>query len=152
HDAVYGSREILRAHDLCALLINDLALIVRHVVKQQQLFADIEVMRLDFALRLLDLAREHAALDDLAFLHAGHLQQTLRALRIAEDAHEVVFHRQIEAARTWIALTARSAAQLIVDTTRLVPLSTDDVQSAGREHLVVSRLPFRTFFLARLRV
>jgi hypothetical protein len=48
---------------------------------------------LDLALRLLDLAREHAALDDLAFLHAGHRQPFLRAIRIAEDAHEVVFHR-----------------------------------------------------------
>ena len=54
-------------------------------------------MRLDLALRLFDLAREHAALDDLAGLHAGHLQQPLGAIRIAEDAHQVVFHRQIEA-------------------------------------------------------
>ena len=59
----------------------------------EQLLADVEVVRLDLALRLLDLAREHAALDDLAFLHAGHLQPALRAIRIAEDAHQVVFHR-----------------------------------------------------------
>ena len=116
HDPVNRGREILGPHDLGALLVDDLTLVVRHVIEQQQLFADIEVMRLDLALRLLDLAGEHAALDHLAFLHARHLQQALRAHRIAEDAHEVVFHRQIEAARARIALAARTAAQLVVDT------------------------------------
>ena len=124
-------REILGAHDLGALLIDHLALIVGDVVEQQQLLADVEVVRFDLALRLLDLAREHAALDHLAFLHAGHLQQPLGAHRIAEDAHQVVFHRQVEAARARIALAARAAAQLIVDAARLVALGADDVQAAG---------------------
>ena len=70
-----GRRQILGAHDLGALLVDDLALVVGDVVELQQLLADVEVVRLDLALRLLDLAREHAALDDLAFLHARHLQQ-----------------------------------------------------------------------------
>ena len=100
-------------------------------------------MRFDLALRLLDLAREHAALDDLAFLHAGELQQPLGAGRIAEDAHQVVFHRQIEAARARIALAARAAAQLIVDAARFVAFGADDVQAAGRDHLIVALLPGR---------
>ena len=68
-------------------------------------------------------------------------QPSLRAIRIAEDAHEVVFHRQIEAARARIALAAGTAAQLVVDAARLVALGADDVQAAGRDHLVVARLP-----------
>ena len=149
HDAVNGSGQILRAHDLGALLIYDLALIVRDVIEQQQLLPDIEVVRLDLALRLLDLAGEHAALDDLAFLHSGQLQQPLRALRITEDPHEIVFHRQVEAARTGVALAARTATQLVVDTAGFVPLGADNVQPTGREHLVVPHLPRAAQLLAR---
>jgi hypothetical protein len=41
---------------LVALLVDDLALVVGDVVVQQQLLAGIEVVRLDLALRALDLA------------------------------------------------------------------------------------------------
>src|SRR5215468_8048491 len=143
HQPVNGVGEILGPHDLRALRVDHLTLIVGHVVEQQQVLADVEVVRLDLALRLLDLAGEHAALDDLAFLHAGHLQQALRAQRVAEDAHEVIFHRQIETARARVALPAGSAAQLVVDAARFVALGTDDVESAGADHLVVPSLPFR---------
>ena len=34
----------------------------------------------------------------------GSVQQQLRAHRVSEDAHEVVFHREIEAARTRVTL------------------------------------------------
>ena len=86
-------------------------------------------------------ARQHAALDDLAFLHAGRLQPALGALGIAEDAHQVVFERQVEAARARIALAAGAAAQLVVDAARLVALGADDVQAAGGDHRVVALLP-----------
>ncbi len=138
-DALDRRGQVVRAHDLGALLVHDLALVVGHVVEQQQLLADVEVVRLDLALRLLDLAREHAALDDLAFLHAGHLQQPLRAIGVAEDAHEVVFHRQIEAARARVALAAGAAAQLVVDAADSWQQVHDTVPAW---HLVVPRLPF----------
>ena len=98
-------------------------------------------MGLDLALRALDLPRQQLALDDLAFLHAGALQQALGALRVAEDAHQVVFDRQVEAARARVALAARTAAQLVVDAARLVALGADDVQAARREHLRVALAP-----------
>src|SRR5262249_55897206 len=96
---------------------------------------------LDLALRFLDLASQHPAFDDLALLHSSHLQETLGALRIAEDPHQIVFHRQVETAGAWVALATGPATQLVVDTTRLMAFSTDDVQPAGCEHLVVPRLP-----------
>src|SRR5690606_39192233 len=92
------------------------------------------------------------AFDDLALLHAGRLQPTLGALGIAEDAHQVVFERDVEAARTRVALTAGAAAQLIVDTPRLVPLGTDDVQTARRHHGIVTLLPLFTHAAARFLV
>ena len=69
-----ASARSVGAHELGALLVDDLALIVGDVVEREQLLAHVEVVRLDLALRLLDLPREHAALDDLAFLHAGQRQ------------------------------------------------------------------------------
>ena len=140
-DATHRVAKIVGAHEFGALLVDDLALVVGHVVEGQQLLAHVEVVGFDLALRLLDLAREHAAFDDLAFLHAGHGQPLLRAIRIAEDAHQVVFHRQVEAARARVTLAARTAAQLVVDAAGLVALGADDVQAAGGHHLVVTLLP-----------
>src|SRR4029077_7266128 len=84
---------------------------------------------------------EHAALDHLAFLHAGDPQQPLGAYRIAEDPHQVVFHRQVEAARAGGPPAGRATAQLGVDAARLVALGADDVQPARGDYPVVTRLP-----------
>ena len=74
-------------------------------------------------------------------LHAGARQQPLDALGIAEDPHEIVVEREIETARARIALTAGSAAQLVVDAPRLVALGADDVQAAHLEDLRVALRP-----------
>ena len=47
-----------------------------------------------------------------------------------EDAHQVVFERQVEAARARVALAAGAAAELVVDAARLVALGAEDVQAA----------------------
>ena len=52
----------------------------------------------------------------------------------AEDAHEIVFEREEELGRTWVALAASTAAQLVVDTAGLVALSGDHMQASGIEH------------------
>jgi hypothetical protein len=80
-------------------------------------------------------------LDRLAL---GHLQadhDRVQALA-GEDLHQRIFERQVEAARTRVALAAGAAAQLVVDAARLVALGADDVQAAGGDHLVVHLLPF----------
>ena len=78
------------------MLINDFPLFVHHVVVFEQLFADFKVMRFDFFLRVGDGAGDHAVFDRHAFFHA-QLQHQLRDAFGGEDAHEVVFKRQIEA-------------------------------------------------------
>src|SRR5690242_12828503 len=127
-------------HEIGALGVDDLALIVGDVVVLEQVLTSVEVVRFDLALGALDLFREHAALDHFAFLHAGGLQPAFDALGVTEDAHQVVFERQIEAARARVTLTTGTAAQLIVDTTRLVTFGADDVQAAGGEHRLVTLL------------
>ncbi len=132
---------VFGAHEIGALLVNHAALIIRDIVVFQQLFARIEVMLLDPALRALDLARQHAALDRLARLHAHAGHERFHARRIAENAHQVIFERQIETARPRIALAAGAAAQLIVDAPRFVAFGADDVQAARGHHLFVTFAP-----------
>jgi hypothetical protein len=140
-DALDRLGHILGAHEVGALLINHAPLIVRNVVIFQQLLAGIEVVLLDAPLRALDLPRQHAAFDRLAGLHADPGHERLHAGRIAENTHQIIFQRQVEAARARVALAAGAAAQLIVDAPRFMALGADDVQSAGGQHLLMPLAP-----------
>src|SRR5581483_8691509 len=137
-DDVLG--DALGIEQFVALLVDDLALVVRGVVEFEQMLADIEVVRLDLALRLLDHARDHAVFERLVLLHAEELHPARDPVG-REDAHEAVFEREIETARARVALASRTAAQLVVDAPRFVALRADDVQAAGGEHFVVALLP-----------
>ena len=55
-------------HDVGALLVNDLALVVHHVVEFDDLLADVVVARLDLLLRGLDRLGDPRADDRLAVL------------------------------------------------------------------------------------
>ena len=126
----------LAVEDLAAQMVDRLALLVHHVVVLEQVLADVEVVPLDLLLRALDGARDHAVLDRLVLLHAQAVHDVLHPIA-AEDAHQVVFERQVEAGGAGVALAAGAAAQLVVDAPRLVPLGAEDVQAAGLEHLLL---------------
>ncbi|OAG65283.1 hypothetical protein BIM11_6192 [Burkholderia pseudomallei] len=132
--------DVVRFEQLVALLVDHLALIVRHVVVFEQLLADIEVARFDLALRGLDRTRDDARFDRLALRHLQAVHDRAHAVA-REDAQQRILERQVEARRARIALTARAAAQLIVDPARLVALGADDVQAARGLHLLVQRFP-----------
>ena len=53
-----------------------------------------------------------------------------------EQAHQLVFEREVEAALAGVALTAGAAAQLVVDAARLVPLGAEHVEAAEGADLV----------------
>ena len=75
-------------------------------------------------------------LDGHVVAHVGrdhHLGDAVH-LVAAEQAHEVVLERQVELGLAWIALTAGTAAQLVVDTAGLMALGADDGQAAGGKH------------------
>ena len=66
-----------------------------------------------------------------------------------EDAHQIVFERQIETRRTGISLASRASAKLVVDAPRLVPLCSQNAQSARLQHLFVLALRIRLVHLKR---
>ena len=66
---------------------------------------------------------------------AQRLHHALHPLR-TEQTHDVVRERDVKAALAGVALTAGTAAQLVVDAAGLVPLGADDIQAAGLAHAV----------------
>ena len=116
-----GLGDVLLGHDVEALLEDDLALVIHHVVVLEDLLADVEVARLDLLLRHLQGLVHPGMGDRLAFLQAERLQDAVHALR-PEDAHQVVLERQVELGAAGVALAAGAAAQLVVDAPALVAL------------------------------
>ena len=55
-------------------------------------------------------------------------------------AHKVVFERQVELRGARVALTAGTAAQLVVDASAFVALGADDAQAAGLQDALLLRL------------
>ena len=117
-------------HPFDALVEDDLALVVHHVVELQDVLADVEVARLDLLLRGRQRLVDPGMDDRLAFLQP-ELGQHAAELVGAEDAHQVVFQRQEELGASRIALTAGAAAKLVVDAAALVALGAEHEQAAG---------------------
>src|SRR5262249_60390925 len=97
---------------LAAQPVDDLPLLVHHVVVLEEMLADLEVPGLDALLRRADGAGDELVLDRLALLHAQAVHDALDALG-AEDAEEVVFQGEVEARRARVALPSRTTAQLV---------------------------------------
>ena len=131
---VHLGADVLAVQDLAALTIDDLALLVHDVVVFQDVLADLEVPALELLLGRLDGAGDHPVLDGGVLVDAQRTHQALHAVA-AEQTHQIVLEAQIEAGCTGVALTACTAAQLVVDTAALVTLSTDDEQTASSAHL-----------------
>src|SRR5436305_10584376 len=121
--------------DVAATLVDRLALLVHHVVVFEEVLADLEVPPLDLGLGALDRLAHHAVLDRFALFHAEAAHDPLDAVG-AEDPHEVVLEREIEAGGAGVPLAAGAAAERVVDAPRLVPLGAQDVQAAEEEHLL----------------
>src|SRR5437879_9787240 len=114
-------RNVLRFEDGIPQLIDFATLVVRDVVVFKQLLADVEVVRLDFALRALDRSSDEAMLDRLALAHPQALHDGVDPLS-GKDPQQWVFERKVKARGARIALPAGAAAQLVVDAPRLGPL------------------------------
>ena len=74
-------------------------------------------------------ARKNLRVDRLVLVKPQAVNDSEDALA-SEQAHEVVLQGKVESALTGIALTARTAAKLIVDAAALVALRTENKESA----------------------
>ena len=126
----------LGIHDVGALFIDDLALVVHHVIIFDDLLADVVVARLDLLLRGFDrlgqpLAADRLAVLDIAAHHLG--EQRVRT----EDSQQIVVEAEVKARQARIALTPRTAAQLVVDAAAFVALGAQHEQTARFQHLLL---------------
>ena len=135
HHAHDDALDIHAVQHLLALAVDDLALLVHHVVVFQHGFTRLEVAALHRGLGLLDGAGQHLVFDGGVLVDVHALHQVGDAVA-AEQTHEVVLQRDVEPRFAGVALTAGTAAQLVVDTAGVVPLGADDEQAAGLPHLV----------------
>ena len=88
----------LALEQLAAQRVDVLALLVHDVVVLEEVFSGAEVLRLDLFLRALDRLGHHAVLDRHAVFHSQALHEPGDAIG-SEDAHQVVFERQVEPRR-----------------------------------------------------
>ena len=91
-EAAFAQGHNLRVHffgidDVIALLVNDLALIVGHIIVFKQLFARVKVARFHFALRTFNAASDHAGFNGFAFWHFEPIHDGAYAVA-CKNAHE----------------------------------------------------------------
>ena len=125
--------QVVALEHVAALRVDDLALLVQHVVVLEDVLADVEVLLLDLLLGALDLLREHLGLDRLVVAGAEAVEDLVDAVA-REEAHEVVLGGEEEARLARVALAAGAAAQLVVDAARLVALGAEHVEAAELAH------------------
>ncbi len=130
-----GALQVLPVQHLAALLVDDLTLGVHHVVILQHVFTGLEVAGLHLLLSVFNGAGEHLGVDGGVLVHAQLLHHVHDPLR-AEQAHDVVLQGQVEPGLAGVALTAGTAAQLVVDAAGLVALGAQDKQAAYGADLV----------------
>ena len=133
---MHGIVYVLAHQHLSALTVDDLTHLVHGVVVLQYVFADIEVVRLDPLLRSFDIAAEHLEVEADVLVARKLVHHAAVPVR-AEPAHKVVLHGNEEAGRAGVALSARAAAQLVIDSPRLVTLRADNVQTARSDYLLM---------------
>ena len=136
----------LAVQDLAALLVDDATLDVHHVVVLQGVLPGLEVLGLDLLLGVLDGAGEDLGVDGGVVVDLEGFHHLLHPLG-AEQTHDVVLHAEVEAALAGVALTAGTAAQLVVDAAGLVALGAQDEQAAGFADLVGLRCQLLAVFI-----
>src|SRR5207245_2246746 len=125
----HGLADVPLLEDLATVLVDLVPLVVQHVVELESAFADVEVAAFDLDLRLRDRPGHHARLDRRRVVEAQTRHEARDVVR-GKDADEIVLQRAVKARASGVTLTARTAAELVVDAPRLVPLSPDDVKPA----------------------
>ena len=124
--------EVLALKDRIAFVVDSFALQVHDIVVFEDVLTCREVHRFNLALGV-SIAFETMELGwlifgKMRFLH--HVRDRIH-LRSAEQAHEIIFEREVELRNARVPLTSRTTAQLVVDAAALVALGTDHTQTAS---------------------
>ncbi len=119
---------VVPIEDLVPLAIDNLPLVVHHLVVLQHVFPNAEVPALHLALGVLNRAADHARLNGHIVLNAQLIHHGREPLA-AEQAHQIVLQGDVEPALARVPLAAGAAPQLVVNPPGLVALSADNIQA-----------------------
>ena len=125
--------KVFSVEHLPALLVDDLTLGVHHVVVFKDALSRLIVAAFDRLLGVFDRAGEDLCVDRGVLVDAERFHHVHNALG-AEQTHDVVLQGKIELRLAGVSLTAGAAAQLIINTARLVALGADDEKAACVSH------------------
>ena len=92
-----------------ALRIDQVTLLIHHIIILNQTFTDTEVVFLHFLLRTLDGVGNHVMLDHLAFLEAHTIHDACDSFR-TKHTHQIILQRDIEYRTSRVTLTAGTTA------------------------------------------
>ena len=101
--------DTLSHQGVTTLCVDEVTLLVHHIVVFDQALTDTEVILLHFLLRPLDGTRYHTVLDHLTFLESHTVHDTGDAFT-TEHTHQVVLQRYIENRTTRVTLTTGTTA------------------------------------------
>ena len=132
--------QVTATEGLVAVDVDNLPLLVQHVVEFQQVLANVEVVALHLDLGAADGLGDQFVLHRGILFQSGPTHDALDALA-AEPLHQLVFQGHVELGTAGVALASGAAPKLIVDAAGVVMLGADDEQPAQLDHSVVFLLP-----------
>ena len=119
---------ILAIQYTATLCVNNFTLVIVDLIVFHQILTDCEVVTFDLHLCFLYELGDCLMLDLLALWNLQCIVNCLYLLG-TEQTHQIVVQRQIELGFTRITLTSGTTTQLVINSTGLMTLCTDDLQT-----------------------
>ncbi len=138
---------LLRRDNLAAEAINNLPLLVHHVVIFQRALANRKILLLHSALRRFNRTIQPPMLQHLPLLQPQLLHNPRNAVR-AKQPHQIIFQRNKEPRHPRVPLPRATSAQLTVNPARLMPLAPNHIQT---RRPLLNQLPERLFAIHLVR-
>jgi len=130
-----GLAQVIGGHYIAALVINNLTLVIHHIIIFQQVFTDVIVAGFHLFLGLFNGPVDPGVHNGFAFFQAEFLHQPVHTFP-AKDTHQVIFHAEEEFRITRVTLTAGTTAQLVINTAAFMTFSAQHEQTTGFENLL----------------
>ena len=120
----------LPVKNTAALLIDNLALFIHDLIVFQQILTNAKVVALNLLLGIFNGACEHLVLNLLPLWNPQRIEHIDQSFR-AKQTHEIILKGNVKPGHTGVSLTTCAPSKLVVNTSRLMALCTDNHQTAS---------------------
>ena len=126
---LYRSAYVLTVKNAVSLSVNHVSLLIHYVIVGKNVFASLKVLILYSLLRVFYLVRQYFCINRHILGKSESVYYPNHFFR-AEQTHKIVLESNIEFGFSRVALTSRSSAQLIINTSAFVAFCSKDKQTA----------------------